>query len=151
MNRFTKLALAATASLALAAPAQAENDAAKVVAGILGVALLGAAISELTDDDHHVTHVVNQPPSSQQHHVKPRPLPKTVLRYTLPKECVRPAGHSHGSDALLNKGCLNRNFAFADDLPKKCSVRYWSHKRSDVKKGYTLNCLERHGYRVSRR
>ncbi len=44
MNRFAKLATAAVAaaSMTMAAPARADNDAAKVIAGLLGVAILGA-------------------------------------------------------------------------------------------------------------
>lgn len=149
MTRFTKLILAVATSFTLAVPAHADNDAAKVVAGLIGVAILGAVISDIADDDRHVTVVT--PPRSGGHVVKPRPLPQQVLRYTLPKECVKGTGHSHGSNALLGKGCLTRNYAFAEKLPNSCEVRYWNQKRSDVRKGYALNCLERHGYRVSKR
>ncbi len=148
MNRFAKLATAAVAaaSMTMAAPARADNDAAKVIAGLLGVAILGAVISDLADNDRHVTVVT--PPKNQP---QPRPLPRHFLRYTLPKDCVQSLGHSNGNNALLAKGCLNRNFAFADKLPKSCEVRYWNQKRSNVRKGYTLTCLERHGYRVAQR
>ena len=50
MNRFAKLATAAVAAagMTMAAPARADNDAAKVIAGLLGVAILGAVISDLS-------------------------------------------------------------------------------------------------------
>ena len=65
MNRFAKLATAAVAaaSMTMAAPARADNDAAKVIAGLLGVAILGAVISDLADNDRHVTVVT--PPTNQ--------------------------------------------------------------------------------------
>lgn len=153
-SSFLKFFMIAGLSLSLASPARAGDDAAKVLAGLLGVALLGAAIHHITDDDGKTVHVVTPPPQKPHAHppkVKPRPLPDQVRHYTLPRHCVRSKGHTHGSDALLAKRCLKQHVAYPQKLPKTCEVQYWNKQKAKLRKGYTLHCLKHHGYRLARR
>ncbi len=158
MNRFTKVIIATATAVALAsslaAPVRAGDDTAKILAGIIGVAILGAVISDLDDNDRHrrahPRPLVPPTRSGHGYHVQPtpRPLPPQVQRYMLPSKCVR-AGNIHGGNALLGRGCLRKNFVHAEALPGSCGVKYWNQKRSDVRRGYSLNCLQRHGYQMA--
>ncbi|MEM8539088.1 MAG: hypothetical protein AAGF56_14655 [Pseudomonadota bacterium] len=44
-----------------AAPARADNDTAKIIAGVAALAIIGAAISENRKDRRHVTRYYNRP------------------------------------------------------------------------------------------
>lgn len=149
-----KLALVTGLCLSLAAPARAGDDAAKVLAGLLGVALLGAAISHIADGDGQA-HVVTHPPHPAHpphpvHPVHPRPLPDHVKRYVVPRKCLRSKPYSQTGDMLLGRVCVQQNVVHGHKLPKSCEVRYWSHKHTEPRRGYTLNCLETYGYRLAR-
>lgn len=150
-RKLTKLVLTSVLSLSLATfatagPARAGDDAGKVIAGLVGLAVLGAVISEIEKDNRRARHA---PAPVHPPVIKPRPLPQDVHGRRLPLRCVR-SDVSQQGNALLAKGCLKRHYQNADRLPRKCEVRYWNQKRADVRKGYTLNCLQHHGYRLAR-
>ncbi|TDK46196.1 hypothetical protein [Antarcticimicrobium luteum] len=68
------LALAVAITGATAAPARADNDAARIFAGLVGLAIIGAAIEDSRNDRTTVVQqrrvVVHQPP---QHVYQPQP------------------------------------------------------------------------------
>lgn len=156
MKHVTRTAIALTTAVTLAVPAQAENDAAKVLAGLLGVAILGAVISDIADDNHTQTYAPPPPPPTNQgyhhgtqHYVKPRPLPPQVQRYVLPRHCARKLGENRNGQTVLVSACLSQHYPYARDLPRKCTIKVWNGQNTKVSNTYGLGCLQRYGYRIA--
>ncbi|MEX0286899.1 MAG: hypothetical protein AB3N23_20025 [Paracoccaceae bacterium] len=151
ITNFTKFIVMTATVVALAAPGPARaSDSSKILAGLLGVVIVGAALSELADKQKSRSHPQYAPVgrANHGHTVQPRALPSHVQRYTLPNKCVR-AGNPQAGNALLGRGCLKRHYGYADSLPGNCTVKYWNQRKGDVRKGYALNCLHKHGYRMA--
>lgn len=136
-----------------AAPARADEDVAKVLAGLAMLAIIGKAISDSRDDGSHVhrrAHPQPAPPIGRpgRHPVHPRPLPPQVRRYDLPAQCLRRFEGYRGDMPLLGRGCLRQRYAFADSLPYACQIQIRRH--GQVRTGYELPCLRERGYRLIR-
>ncbi|AHD02501.1 hypothetical protein [Leisingera methylohalidivorans] len=158
------IALIVAASIAItgfsAAPARADEDVAKFIAGMALLGILGAAINDARkDDDHTVTRTYN-PPRGHGHgdhrhnshkryggHVKP--LPPRLHRYDLPAQCVRYFPRYSRNYPLAGKGCLDRNYGYTQNLPRACKVTFWNGNRNHT--GYKPRCLNQHGYRMVNR
>ena len=153
------IALIVAASIAItgfsAAPARADEDVAKFIAGMALLGILGAAINDARKDDRHVTRTYT-PPHNHRHgpkyhthnrhggHVKP--LPPSVRRYDLPAHCVRYFPRYSHNYPLAGKGCLDRNYGQTHKLPTACKVTFWNGKHHRT--GFKPGCLKRHGYRM---
>ena len=152
-----------------AAPAHAEdnNDLARALAAVLGVAIIGKIIHESNkDDDHRVTRRHDPQPQYRvppprkvdraPHRVQPRDLPRRVKRDThrradrklLPGQCLRSFDTRRGTVVMFGKRCLENNYRFASRLPQFCAQRVKT--RNGKRRGYDARCLRQDGYRLSR-
>lgn len=152
-----------------AAPARADaEDAAKVIAGVAALAILGAAIADAKDDKDRVTrnrdhlrhdnrhrgtkwnnqHRGNKNQWDNRHrgNKHTRPLPKRVQRKLLPDACRIEARAWNGQRLRgFGRHCLKRNYGYANSLPRSCE----SHVRGrhgKLRTMYRGRCLYRHGY-----
>lgn len=143
----TKTLFAGLLSLSLAfagapAPAHADDrDAAKVIAAIAALAILGAAINNSRDDR--------------------RPTPPARLE-PLPSACVFEFWGGRGPDHALAARCVSREMRHPERLPQACTteveVMPWQDRnrrhgqnRHDRRVGaYDISCLYRAGYRFDR-
>ena len=158
----------AAASLAItafgAAPARADDeDVARALAALLGIAVVGAIINKSQKDDHVVTrhqprHVYNPPkprhvaprPRNIKPHVQPRPLPDRVNRRLLPGKCLRTFETRRGAVRRgFGNRCLQNNYRFAHRLPAACRITVRS--RQGHRTYYKARCLRDQGYRLARR
>ena len=180
MPRFTPrlthrrfIALIAAAAMAVtgltAAPARAD-DTARVLAGLAALAVLGIAVKKHQDRKHerqrvsrdrrpdipvwrveprrHGTHQRPNGDFPLHPQVKPRPLPDDLQRYVLPRQCLRQL-KSHGDRKLVvGERCMQRNFDHVRRLPRNCRVE--ARTERGPRRGYSLECLENRGYRLSR-
>ena len=96
-----------------AAPARADEDVAKVLAGLAALAILGVAIDNgnvRKKTKRRETTNSRQPivitPDTPRH---PRPLPDRFARYDLPSECVR-TFDGFGKRKFLGQRCLRKNY-----------------------------------------
>lgn len=160
------IATITAASIALTAlgtaPAFADNQqTARTIAAILGLAAVGAIIHENRKDrknkqpdyDRYDPQPIYkqpsqnyQPPVYQQ--PKPRPLPHRAQRKLLPQECFRSFETRRGKVRMFGARCLNRNYDFAHRLPRQCEYTF-NTKRGD-RRGYEARCLRDRGYRLAR-
>lgn len=145
----TFIALILAASVAItgmsAAPARADNDVGKVVAGIAVLGLLGAALHRHNTRDRRreqVTRPYHPQPA-------PRPLPPQVSRYDLPAQCVKYFPNFRDGRSLVGKNCLNRNYSYVHALPQSCKVTFWNGNKNRT--AYKPRCLKNHGYRLVNR
>lgn len=169
----TAAAIALTAIGAV--PARAgENDTARVVAAILGLAVVGKIIHDKKKDrdaNRHEPAPVQQvhkqhpprydsprydpprydpPRYDQQYGHKPqaRPLPERVNRKLLPGQCLRSLETRHGKVRMFGNRCLQRNYSFAHRLPQHCNFSFKT--RDGYRRGYEARCLRDAGYRLAR-
>ena len=140
-------AIAVTGMSAL--PARADNDAARFLAGLAAIALIGAAIesnrSQYPDTDAYVA--TPQPPRTP-HHQRPRVQPPRNSRLDLPGQCLGAYPVNGDVRRLYGAGCLRNNYAFNGTLPYACRLGYSDGRRNRT--GYEPRCLREHGYRVAR-
>ncbi|MFS4581818.1 hypothetical protein [Phaeobacter sp. C3_T13_0] len=140
-RKFITLILAAAVAITgfSAVPARADEDVAKVLAGLAVLGIIGAIVKNNRDDDRvQVT---------RPH--RPKPLPPRVARYDLPAKCVRYFPRYSQSRTLMGRGCLRKQYGFEHTLPHACQVTFWNGKRNRV--GYRPDCLKKRGYRITRR
>jgi len=145
------IAFVLMASLAVtgfsAAPARADEDVAKVIAGLAALAIIGAAINKNRHENNN--NYVTQYPHKPTHvHPKPRPLPPRVARYDLPSQCLRQIKGDRSNHKMLGAGCLNKRYGYANSLPSACRVKFWNGHRN--KTAYRPTCLTQRGYRIVR-
>ena len=165
------IATIAAASIAVTAlgatPAFAdEYDNGRLLAAILGLAVVGKIIHDnnkdkdrdrRTYDYRHEPRVIHQPPRYQphvrprhrDHHLTPRPLPRRVDRKLLPGKCFRSFDTYDGRVRMFGRKCLQNNYRFADRLPRHCMTRI--HTDHGKRRGYLARCLRREGYRLAHR
>ena len=151
MNGFIKLIIVAATAVSLSSPVRAGDDVVNVIAGLLGVVLLGAVISDLANTEPVPVHAPVQPHHPKVHRpVDPRPLPKNVQRYVLPERCVVPVKtRKHHSVSFLRPACLKKHYRHAANLPKSCKKRVWSYNEGAYRDRFSISCLNTHGYRVA--
>ena len=146
------IAAAAIAITAFAsAPARADsNDAARALATILGIAIIGAAINDARKDKDKVTRHHNYRPRHQYNHdhrLHPKPIPQRVHRRILPGKCLRSFQTDRGRARLFTQRCLNRNYQFVNSLPRSCARQIWTDR--GMRSGYGAGCLRRTGYQLA--
>ena len=149
------IATITAASIAITAfaapPARAgDEEVARALAAIAGIAILGAAIKSSRDKKkEHATHQAQPRHPKVHRQVQPRPLPKRVHRKSLPQRCLRNFRDRHGTFTAFGRQCLHNNYNFVNSLPQRCerSVRTNRGYRSV----YGARCLSRNGFQVARR
>ncbi|MEM8579156.1 MAG: hypothetical protein AAGF60_15010 [Pseudomonadota bacterium] len=142
------ITLIVTSALALAtltAPARADNDdAARALAAILGLAIVGKIIHDNRKDDRHV--VTRRAPRDTVH---PRPLPRRVDRKLLPQQCFRTFYNARGREIRgFGQRCMNRNYDFVRSLPRACATDVQTRRGWGT--AYRARCLRDQGYRLAR-
>ena len=156
-RRFIGIVLAASVAVTgfTAAPARADEDFGKFLAGLAAIAIIGAAIENNRDRDvkvirrntvrvnpgHHHNHNRNK-----HNHV--RPLPQHVKKFDLPAHCLRKFP-GLGNKRILGRGCLNNNYRHVGSLPQACKIAVDRGQKHRV--GYELLCLRERGYRLTSR
>ncbi|MEL0438474.1 hypothetical protein [Phycobacter sp. K97] len=129
-----------------AAPARADEDVLKFIAGAALLGILGAAINDARHDRRANPSVVTPP---RPPHPGPRPLPPHVAKYDLPAQCVRYFPRYSNTRTLLGQKCLRKNYQYMHSLPQSCRVTFWNGQRNRA--GYKPRCLQRKGYRLVQR
>lgn len=158
--------IAAVAGAAIAvtaigtAPARADEDLARTLAAIVGIAIVGKVIKDRLDDDDD-DRVVYRNRFDDPYlytapregniirRVDPRPLPRSVKRRLLPGECLRSWNTRDGRARVFGKKCLERNYSYTKSLPRACAVKVRVNKKK--RRGYDARCLRREGYQLARR
>lgn len=150
IGTFTAVAIAATTLTAAPAYADRDNDrAARAIAAILGLAVVGAIIND-NKRDRADDHVPARRPSTGTNHgrYEPRPLPRRVERAPLPSQCFRRFQTRRGQVKMFVRRCLERNYRAVNRLPQYCAQRIRTDR--GVRAGFDARCLRRAGYRVAR-
>ena len=158
------IAVIAGAALAVTAigtaPAQADEDLARTLAAIVGIAIVGKVIKDRLDDDDDDRVVYRDRIDDRYTYtaprndtvirrVEPRPLPRSVQRRLLPGECLRSWQTRDGRERVFDKKCLKKNYSFANSLPRSCEVKLRVNNKK--RRGYDARCLRRDGYQLARR
>lgn len=147
------------------APARADEDVARALAAIVGLAIVGKVISDKIDDDkdkkknrvsrgYYDDRYDYVRPSNRYYNdgirrVEPRPLPRRVERRLLPGDCLRSYRANDRRYRVFEKKCLKRNYSYAKSLPSRCEVKFRSHNKK--RRGYDARCLRDRGYQLARR
>ena len=156
-RRFIGMVLAASVAVTgfSAAPARADDDFGKFLAGIAAIAIIGAAIESSRDDDVRVIrkNTVRVVPGhnhnyNKHKHNNVRPLPSHVKKFNLPAQCLRKFPGRHGQ-RILGRHCLTNNYRHVSSLPSACRVAVDRGRSQRV--GYEMLCLRERGYRLTRR
>lgn len=141
-----------------AAPARAgDDDVAKALAVILGLAVVGTAINKRKDDRKARQHVPQHQPRAhprtvqpKHNHVQPRPLPRHVNRKLLPQQCLFNLRTVRGRDIqAFGQRCLQQNYQFTNSLPQQCSRAVQTRRGTGY--AYGARCLNQQGYQLARR
>ncbi|SMR82458.1 hypothetical protein SAMN04488030_2811 [Aliiroseovarius halocynthiae] len=152
-----KLALSAAVAATLTlSPAQARNDSsgddsAAIIAALLGLVTLGVILSGDDKPSAGGDHFVHTPmPTFPKPH-RPKP-PKVSKFHKLPAHCLRTFKTQTGRQKLFARRCLQKNFAFAHELPSTCAKSVVIRNRKGVfvqRHGYRPKCLRARGYRAA--
>ncbi len=158
------------------APAVAgEYDNARMIAALLGLAVVGKIIID-KKKDRKQQHVYQPAPVHQQpkyqrpqthqpkqhtpkyaqptHNLpryqqpKPRPLPQRADRKLLPQQCLRSFETYRGKVRMFGSRCLQRSYEFVGRLPQQCQFIFNTPKGD--RRGYEARCLRDRGYRLAR-
>jgi hypothetical protein len=162
----TTIAAASVALTALGATpafADRDDDLARALAAILGVAVIGSIIhdNKKKKKARHVPRQEYQPVPKKPHvyrphvqprvqpHVDPKPLPRHVRRKLLPQHCLRSFDTRQGRVRMFPRRCLESNYSFINRLPAHCATRIKTDRGRRV--GWEARCLRHEGYRLARR
>lgn len=136
----TRQFIAALLSLSLGfsamttAPARADEDVIKVIAGLAMLGILANSIK------HNKREGVTRTPTRPRavHPVRPR------HSKVAPRRCLREQWTHRGTRNVYGAHCLQRNTRHA--LPRSCKRRV--ETRRGVRKFYTPHCLRKHGWKA---
>lgn len=145
----TRKLVAAAASVALvatsfaAAPAQANSDLVKFLAGATALVIIGSALNDASARNR----VVVKP---RQGHIHPHPRPRPqVITKALPKSCIYNYKTWGATTRMFSTGCLTKRYGHVASLPGACSKRVKT--ANGLSFGYGPACLRNHGYRMVNR
>ncbi|MBT8153516.1 hypothetical protein KMP13_06320 [Epibacterium ulvae] len=138
-----------------AAPARADGDVAKFIAGAVVLGLIGAAVNDARKDRNRGQYSYSQGSRSNthtrhdKHNNRVRPLPSSVARYDLPAHCAKVVSQNNRNRTVVSQRCLSRNYGYVNSLPGQCrlSIRDGYKQRT----AYRTRCLQKHGYRLVNR
>ena len=123
-----------TSLTATTAPARADEDVAKVLAGLALLGILAATID--ANKDEEVTRTRPHKPR-----VTPRPVP---ARKVAPRRCLRDQWTHRGVREVYAAGCMRHVSKVAP--PRKCLRE--ARTNSGPRRFYTKRCLRKHGWRA---
>ncbi len=169
MRRLTPFTLAIAAAFGIAltpAPAAADrSDIAKIIAGLAVAGIVAKAIDDRKDRKRANSAQITQPRynSFDNRHggisidgTLRRPGEQPVLRgnrgyknYALPDQCLRILDTSRGDRRVYGSRCLQRNYAFANKLPRGCAIQVRTDRGNRTV--YGRRCLSRDGWQVAGR
>ncbi|MEE4187789.1 MAG: hypothetical protein V2I76_04995 [Roseobacter sp.] len=157
----TVIAAALTITALGQTPARADEDLARLLAAVVGVAIVGKVISDRIEDNDQKKRVTQhdsnnglgpvravRPQARAFSRVEPRPLPRRVNRFLLPGDCLRSFQAHDGRYRVFGDRCLQRSYAFSDSLPQACKVKFRAGNQK--RQGYDARCLRRSGYQLAR-
>jgi hypothetical protein len=149
-RKFIAFVLAASIAITglSAAPARANDDVAKLLAGLAVLGILGVAINKERHKSRTVTRRAPEPDVTPLH-PRPRPLPRRVARYDLPGKCLRYFPAFRNGRDLVGQRCLRNNYRHVNALPQQCRVTFWNGRHN--KTAFKPRCLRRNGYRIVQR
>lgn len=150
------IATVSAAAIALTAlgstPAYADDrDAARALAAILGIAVVGAIIHDRNKDKKRKVHrqaPVYKEHAHKPHRIKPRPLPQRANRKLLPQRCFRSVDTRQGTYRMFGQRCLNKHYRHVNSLPERCHYTFRTY--DGKRRGYEARCLRNAGYRLAR-
>lgn len=141
-----------------------DRDAARAIAAILGLAVVGKIIHDNNKRDDRVQHQqprrkVHDTPRRKTHEaprydnrnqgrLHPRPLPRRVDRKLLPGKCMRSYQTRRGNARMFGRKCLQNNYSFVNNLPRHCLYVFDTVQGN--RRGYDARCLRNEGYRLAR-
>lgn len=140
-----------------------DNDLLKVLGGVAALAVIGAAIADAKNDDRHgADRQGYRKHHGKRHHSRDRwadhhddrfarPLPERARRKMLPAGCRVQARNQHGVFPAYGRGCLERSFRHAGQLPAQCATRARTRQHGPKNIVYSGRCLAQYGYEISRR
>lgn len=158
MHRLSLSAIAAVSIIlsTLHAPvAHADDrDLARLLAGIAALAIIGKAIHDRNDDrqvtrnDDRYRPIPHRDQSRGPQVITPRPLPQSVARKSLPRQCLRQVQTRNGNvRRAFGARCLDRNFRYSNQLPRQCA------RQVETQRGwrwmYGARCLRNNGYQIA--
>lgn len=150
--------MALTLTFTTATSTQAQNasqeDIGKLIFGLLATVAIANAVKNNRDDrDDRVERHVTKPQIVRPHRNNPgrveRQQRRNNARTTLPRRCLNTVEGRFGTQRMLGKHCLNRNFAHAESLPRRCEVRVFTSR--GPRNGFDPQCLRQQGFSISRR
>ena len=177
IGTFTAATLALTTFTA--APAFADDErAARAIATLLGIAVIGSILNDREDHkserqnavrnpartheqaqrhrhgSQSHAHVIDRSPHTHRNRVgnrviKPKVLPRRVSRKLLPQNCLRSFHTRDGRARLFTQRCLERSYKHVNSLPDRCFRRVRTDQGK--RRGYSARCLNRAGYSLARR
>lgn len=148
------LALSLAVTGFTAAPARADEDVAKFIAGVVALGLIGAAVNDARKDHKREQKTYShgnrgQANNNYQYGHRARPLPRRVAKYDLPGHCVKIVPEFSHSRTVVSQRCLARDYGYVDSLPGQCRTQVWNGHKQRI--AYKTRCLEKHGYRLVNR
>ena len=140
-----------------ALPVRADEDLAKALAAIVGIAIVGKVISDKLEDDrkqpvatrNRTTDDYRFVNRNRTEDVITRWQPQRADRRLLPGDCLRSYKTRGERVRVFGKRCLQRNYEFNRSLPRDCEVAFRINDRK--RRGYDARCLRREGYKLARR
>lgn len=120
-----------------------SRDTERALAAIAGLAVIGAIIASERKKERR------RAKARHQNHVEPRPLPRRINRKLLPQQCLRSFGEGDQRIRLFGARCMDRHYAYVDELPLRCERRVRTDR--GIRQGYAVRCLKRQGYQMARR
>lgn len=154
VTTLTAAAIAMTAFTAVPAYADRDDRAARAIATILGLAVVGAIINDRKHErerrrDTHAA-PVRRPHGYVQPRtrVQPKTLPTRVDRKLLPQQCFRSFNTRRGQVRMFGRRCLERNYRYVNRLPQNCFQRIRTNEGKRA--GFGARCLRQNGYRLAR-
>lgn len=149
-----------------AAPARAgSDDAAKIIAGVAALAIIGAAIADNKRKDRRRAisrnRSFNDDFNIQRGHKHERRHGRYKRRHQdnriigsqrpLPQHCQRGGYTNGGYIQGFGRQCLLRNYSHYNALPHECAVRVYDDRNRE-RVIYRNRCLNRYGFRdIARR
>ncbi|MEM9971048.1 MAG: hypothetical protein AAF762_08105 [Pseudomonadota bacterium] len=160
---FGTLAVVVTAMIVAApTPVRANEDLAKIIAGIATIAIIAELADRERDREKKTASAVRQPERPTWHLQNngarsPRWIEKdrsvrslTRARSTrLPARCERLVQTPRGTRLVYGARCLEQRFTFSDRLPRRCEQLVQTTRGQRL--AYGARCLRRDGWSVARR
>lgn len=167
------LAAALSISPAAVAPAQAGEKEQAIIAGTLGLFLLGSLAHAAANSNGNFSVTTQTPrttyvprkPEPKPHHPRAHEAPHrpTVVvpsrspshprraghrKPDLPRACVIPVRSGTARGIYMSQSCLERSGVATHRMPHSCQVRLVNQGGHRARTGYSASCLSRAGYEI---